>query len=63
MKYQHKYSLTTVILFLVIMVAGFIGWIMNIVKIFGLSMDNLGEVVVRVIGVFVPFVGAISGYF
>lgn len=63
MEYQHKYSLTTVILFLVIVVAGFIGWIMNVVKIFGLSMDNLGEIVVRVIGVFVPFVGAIAGYF
>lgn len=53
-----------VLLLLVIatFLAGVIGWVWNIVKLFGLTTEQLGELVLRVIGVFLPFVGAIAGW-
>lgn len=49
---------------LILGVAGVGGWIANIVKLTGMSLDPLtGLLVVRAIGVFIPPVGAIVGYF
>lgn len=45
-------------------VLGAIGYIKNIIAIFGLSLaDNLGEIIVRVAGIFFFFIGAIAGWF
>lgn len=45
-------------------VAGIIGWIANIVAIFGSSFEPItGELVLRIIGVFVAPLGAIMGLF
>lgn len=42
----------------------FIGWIMNIVKVFDADVYiSTGEMVVRVIGIIVPFIGAVIGWF
>jgi hypothetical protein len=47
-----------------ILLAAIYGWIANIITIFGLTItDSIGEIIVRVIGVFIPFIGAILGYF
>jgi hypothetical protein len=48
---------------LVVLVAALIGWCMNVYKIIGLGIDNIGEIVVRVIGVFLPPLGALLGFF
>ena len=45
-----------------IIIAAFIGWVLNIIKMFGVG-DIGVELIVRIIGIFVPFVGAIGGYF
>ncbi|EHQ2949263.1 hypothetical protein IF157_21385 [Salmonella enterica subsp. enterica serovar Typhimurium] len=52
-------------IFVGIMVAGFIGWVMNIVKIFdaGPISEWTAAVLVRVIVVFVAPIGAIFGWF
>ncbi len=51
-----------IIIWLVIVMGSSIGWVSNIIKI--LALDSFsGELVVRSIGVFVPPLGAILGYF
>ena len=56
--------MTKAVLLFGFIIAVVYGWVANIVQIFGLTMaDSIGEIIVRVIGVFIPFVGAILGYF
>jgi hypothetical protein len=44
-------------------VAAVIGWVMNIVTLYHMSFATMtGELVVRVIGIFVAPIGAIMGY-
>lgn len=52
-------------LFVIILWAvGLVGWIWNIVKIFGLWGAAIGtELVIRLVGVIVAPLGAIAGYF
>ena len=48
---------------IVLLVAGPVGWLANIVKLVGSSADPLtGMVIARAIGVFVPPLGAVLGY-
>lgn len=54
-----------------VLVSGFIfmiliaiGWVMNIIALVHLeSVDHLGEVIIRVIGIFIAPLGAIMGWF
>lgn len=56
-------DITTVLFWLTVILVIVGGWITNIVKIFGSDFDPLtGEVIVRVIGVFLFPVGAIMGF-
>ena len=49
---------------LALVVASIYGWIANFVAILAMNADTpLGWVIGRIIGVFVPFIGAILGYF
>ena len=49
---------------LAIVVASIYGWIANFVAIlFMTSATPVGWIIGRIIGVFVPFIGAILGYF
>lgn len=42
--------------------AGVWGWVWNIIKVF--SVSELGtEFILRVVGIFLPIIGAIYGYF
>jgi hypothetical protein len=44
-------------------VAAVIGWIMNIFTLYHMSFANMtGELIVRIIGIFVAPIGAIMGY-
>ena len=46
-----------------VVIASIVGWILNVIAIFGSSFDPLtGVVVLRCIGVFVPPIGAVMGY-
>jgi hypothetical protein len=49
---------------LALVVASIYGWIANFIAILAMNADTpLGWVIGRIIGVFVPFIGAILGYF
>lgn len=49
---------------LLFLVAVILGWIMNIVDLFHQSFDPLTAVaVLRVVGIFVPPLGAVMGWF
>lgn len=43
-------------------VAGVYGWVMNIITLFGGTIDHAGEIIVRVVGIFIPLIGAVAGY-
>jgi hypothetical protein len=46
------------------LLAGGIGWVWNIVKIVGSDFGQItGLLIIRIIGVFLPPLGAIVGYF
>lgn len=48
----------------VVALAGAVGWVWNIVKLVGMSFDPLtGLLAVRIVGIFVPPLGAVVGYF
>jgi hypothetical protein len=47
-----------------IVIASIYGWIANFVAILFMNADTpLGWIIGRIIGVFVPFIGAVLGYF
>lgn len=52
---------------LAIIVGAVIGWMLNIFHVIGYigsdTTDTIAEVGVRIVGIFVPFIGAIAGYF
>lgn len=46
-----------------LLIAGLIGWVLNIVKIVGVDWSTeIGLGIVRVIGVIIPIIGAVLGY-
>ena len=47
---------------LILSIAGVIGWIINFAKLLGGDMLITGEFILRIIGIFVPPIGAIMGY-
>jgi hypothetical protein len=52
------------LLMVTVWILGGLGWILNLVKIFDReTLVVTGELVVRVIGVFIAPVGAVFGYF
>ena len=56
-------ELLMALFFFVIVPAAVIGWIWNIVKLVGMTLDPItGMLIVRVIGIFVPPLGAVVGY-
>lgn len=52
---------------LVVIIGAAIGWVLNIIHVIGYigtdTTDSTAEVVVRIVGIFVVFIGAIAGYF
>lgn len=50
--------------FIALWILGIVGWVMNIVVLYGASFDPLtGPVILRIVGVFVAPLGAILGLF
>lgn len=50
--------------YLIVGLAGVVGWVMNIVDIVNSDLSKItGMLVVRIIGVFIPPLGAVLGYF
>ncbi len=57
-------DIITGIIGLVIVIAALYGWIANFIAILFMNNDTpLGWIIGRIIGVFVPFIGAVLGYF
>lgn len=44
-----------------ILIVGLIGWVMNIVALFG-TTEFSGMMAARILGVVIPFIGAVLGY-
>ena len=66
MKKQNGYTLIELLMLLWIplIIAGGIGWVWNIIKVVGMSLDPItGLLIVRAIGIFVFPVGMVVGYF
>jgi hypothetical protein len=64
LKQRKEVSPLTAILLIVVIIAAFIGWVLNIATLFSMPWvaETAGMLVVRVIGVIVPFIGAVLGY-
>lgn len=59
-----SFELSLGLFWLVLVVGGLIGWILNIVDIANSDFENVtGMLVLRIIGVFVAPLGAILGWF
>jgi hypothetical protein len=57
-------EIITGLLGLALITAAAVGWVLNIIAIFAMTNATpLGWVVGRILGVFLPFIGAICGYF
>ena len=55
---------TAVFLWLVVIVTGVVGWVLNIVKLMGMTLDAVTiELVLRGLGIFVAPLGSIMGLF
>ena len=47
-----------------LLIAGLVGWVLNLVAVFSLTLQSpIGWIIGRVVGIFIPIVGAILGYF
>jgi hypothetical protein len=57
-------SFTGAMFLFTILVIAVIGWVLNVVELFNMPWvsDVAGEVIVRCIGVIIPFIGAVVGY-
>ncbi len=63
MRTQSGFTLPALLLVL-LMLAGMAGYILNIVKVLGMTFATItAELVVRIIGIILPFAGAVAGYF
>lgn len=63
MKKQKGYLIPE-LLIVIFFLAGFAGWVMNIVKLWNAGFDVItGYMIVRIIGVFLAPLGAVVGYF
>jgi hypothetical protein len=47
---------------LTVFVAGFIGWVMNIVTIATTFTELTGLMIIRIVGIFIAPLGAVLGY-
>jgi hypothetical protein len=58
-----RFSIAAVLIWLGIVVLGAIGWVLNIITIFNTDhiLDS-GKGILRVVGIFVPPLGAIMGW-
>ncbi len=51
------------ILWAVIVIAGFTGWVLNILKLVQCSFDTIGpEIILRIIGIFMAPLGIVLGF-
>jgi len=64
-KNQKGSSTVEALLVIALAVAGVVGYILNLVKLFHIPgvEGHIGEIVLRVIGAFTGIVGAVVGYF
>jgi hypothetical protein len=50
-------------IYVVVVLVGLLGWVFNVLNILARdSLDPVGLLLLQIIGVFVPFIGAILGY-
>lgn len=66
MRYNKPFTLIELVITLTtfaVAIGGCYGWVMNIVKVFSSNFNPItGQVVLRVVGIFMPPLGAVMGY-
>lgn len=63
MRLSDKVGLAGIVAILAIAVGGGYGWVCNIIALYHSSFPPFtGQLVLRVVGVFIPPVGAVMGY-
>ena len=60
---EKKYGILALVIIATVYIAALVGWVLNLVKLFGLSTDDLGELILRIVGIFLAPIGAVAGYF
>lgn len=60
---MFKLGIAAIVTWIAIIIAAGVGWIINIVKLAGMPSDATGEMVLRVVGIFLPPLGVVMGYF
>jgi hypothetical protein len=51
------------VIYVVVVLVGLLGWVFNVLNILARdSLDPVGLLLLQIIGVFVPLIGAILGY-
>jgi hypothetical protein len=45
-----------------ILVAGICGYVLNIIALFHAQLVLSGEIILRIVGLVIPFIGAVMGY-
>lgn len=59
---QPEYGLGYYLTLLVITIAAIIGWVMNIITLWHMDGELTAKFILRVVGIFIPVVGAVLGY-
>ena len=62
---KQQGNVALVALLFAAVIAAVVGWVWNIVKLFHMTDvgNHIGELIIRLIGVFTGIIGAIVGYF
>lgn len=61
---KREMSMGGMLLLLSIFILSLIGWVLNIAEVFSSPWiaENAGMLIVRIIGIIIPFIGAVLGY-
>ena len=61
---QRGLAVVLVLVYLLLIIAGAVGWVLNIIAIAHADFAHIGGMLVlRVVGIFVPPLGAVLGFF
>jgi hypothetical protein len=61
---ERGYAAVLTLVYLLLFIAGAIGWVRNIITIAHSGLDQIsGMLILRIVGIFVAPLGAVLGYF
>ncbi len=63
MSFLEKFTIGYALFIIILAILVAIGWVMNVIDLVRWNADITAEFIIRVIGIFVPPLGAIMGWF